>query len=150
MVLRHLHLSIIYTTVWNKEQATMTRPMTTRPMMTRPMMKSVIAGMLTLFFVMGSLSVALAEPEGNKRKGKYTYRKVYKACMARGEVDSPKPVVNPDTKTQAQWQEVFENKNFADFQCQEEWAALSDTELTDIYAYLHSGAADSPTPAKCK
>jgi len=118
--------------------------------MTRPMLKSVIAGILILFFLMGSLGTALAEPEGNKRKGKYTYRKVYKACMARGEVDSPKPLVNPDAKTQEEWQLVFENKDFADFKCQEEWAALSDEELQDIYAYLHSGASDSPTPAKCK
>jgi hypothetical protein len=37
-----------------------------------------------------------------------------------------------------------------EFGCKEEWSQLSDTELMDIYAYLHAHAADSPTPAKCK
>jgi hypothetical protein len=115
------------------------------------MFKTIITSLLTFCFIMGTFSAALAtEPEGNKRKGKYTYRKVYKACMERGEVDSPKPVVNPDAKTQAQWGKVFETKDFTDFKCADEWAALSDKDLQDIYAYLHSGAADSPTPAKCK
>ena len=109
-----------------------------------------IALALAIVFLLGTVGTAFAEPEGNKRKGKYTYRKVYKACMERGEVESPKPLVNPDAKTQAQWTRVFEDKDFVDFKCQEEWAALSDEELADIYAYLHSGAADSPTPAKCK
>lgn len=118
--------------------------------MRNPVSNHVITIVLAVFFLMGTIGTAFAEPEGNKRKGKYTYRKVYKACMERGEVESPKPLVNPDAKTQAQWTRVFEGKEFGDFKCQEEWAALSDEELADIYAYLHSGAADSPTPAKCK
>ena len=56
----------------------------------------------------------------------------------------------PDTKTQAQWTRVFEKKDFDQFGCQEEWSALSEGDLSDIYAYLHDHAADSPTPAKCK
>jgi hypothetical protein len=89
-------------------------------------------------------------PAGNKRKGKYSYRKVYKACFERGAVDSVKPLLNPDSKTQAQWTTTFENKDFDQFGCSDEWTNLSDTALLDIYTYLWNFAADSPTPAKCK
>ena len=103
--------------------------------------------LLTAFTLGG---IAEAAESGNKRKGKYTYRKVYKACNARGEVDVPKPTLNPDAKTQAEWTAVFEGKQFGEFGCQEEWSQLSETELLDIYSYLHAHASDSPTPAKCK
>jgi hypothetical protein len=88
--------------------------------------------------------------QGNKRKGKYTYRKIYKACMARGEVESAKPTVNPDAHTQAEWEEIFDNKKFDEFGCKEEWSAVEDGDLVDIFTYLYQHASDSPTPAKCK
>lgn len=113
-------------------------------------MKKMMISVLTLFLTFGFISAALALDKGNNRKGKYTYRKIYKACHERGAVDSKKPVLSPDTKTQAQWTRVFENKDFDQFGCQEEWTALSTEDLADIYAYLHDHAADSPTPAKCK
>ena len=113
-------------------------------------MRKLILIALAMIFLVTTTGLALAGPKGNKRKGKYTYRKVYKACMERGEVDAPKPIVNPDAKTQAQWTRTFEKKDFADFKCKEEWDALSDKQLLDIYTYLWSFAADSPTPAKCK
>jgi hypothetical protein len=94
--------------------------------------------------------IVLAEPTGNDRKGKYTYRKVYKTCMERGEVTSPKPVLNPDAKTMAQWSKVFESKDFDQFGCKPEWGQLSEEEVMDIYSYLYKYAADSPSPAKCK
>ena len=103
-----------------------------------------------VLFFFSSVGVSVALEMGNKRKGKYTYRKVYKACMQRGEVDSPKPPISPDAKTQAQWTRMFEKKDFEDFGCKQEWDALSQKDLTDIYTYLHEHAADSPTPAKCK
>ncbi|MBF0377911.1 MAG: cytochrome c family protein [Desulfamplus sp.] len=90
------------------------------------------------------------EPTGDKRKGKYSYRKVYKACMERGEVASERPFINPSDKTMAQWQRVFETKDFAEFKCSAEWGKLSAEEIEDIYSYLYGGAADSPSPAKCK
>ena len=61
-----------------------------------------------MLFIFSTIGSALALEMGNKRKGKYTYRKVYKACMQRGEVDSPKPPISPDAKTQAQWTRTFE------------------------------------------
>jgi hypothetical protein len=103
-----------------------------------------------LIFLFSTAGVTLALDKGNDRKGKYTYRKVYKVCMERGEVESPTPPVSPDAKTQAQWTRTFEKKDFSDFGCQPEWGTLPEADLSDIYAYLHNHAADSPTPAKCK
>jgi len=113
-------------------------------------MKKIVLILTAAAFIFTGLAPVFAGPDGNKRKGKYTYRKVYKACMARGEVSAPKPIVNPDAHTQAEWTQIFEKKEFAEFKCAPEWAALNDTQLNDIYTYLWSFAADSPTPAKCK
>mgnify|MGYP001822433824 FL=1 len=106
----------------------------------------IMAVLLSLCF----LGTGLAMEQGNKRKGKYTYRKIYKACMARGEVESAKPTINPDAHTQAEWEEIFDNKKFDGFGCKEEWSAVGDTDLVDIFTYLYQHASDSPTPAKCK
>ena len=95
-------------------------------------------------------SASFASDEGDDRKGKYTYRKVYKACNKRSEVDSSKPPISPDSKTQAQWKRVFDKKKFKIFGCAEEWNKLSEQDLLNIYTYLHAHAADSPSPAKCK
>lgn len=114
------------------------------------MFKKIWIGILALMLLVSFSGLATANDKGNKRKGKYTYRKVYKACNARGEVDVPKPTLNPDAKTQDQWTALFEDKSFNEFGCQEEWSQLSEKELLDIYTYLHAHAADSPTPAKCK
>ena len=58
------------------------------------MIKKVFLTLMAFVFVLGTVGASLALDRGNKRKGKYTYRKVYKACMQRGEVDSPKPPVD--------------------------------------------------------
>ena len=113
-------------------------------------MKKTVIAVLALVLAMSLVAVSVAAEKGNDRKGKYTYRKVYKACFERGAVESKKPPLSPDTKTQAQWTRVFENKDFEQFGCQQEWSALSAEELGDIFAYLHDHAADSPSPAKCK
>ena len=114
------------------------------------MIKKVIVTLMTIVFVLGTVGVSFSLDKGNKRKGKYTYRKVYKACHQRGEVESKTPPISPADKTQSEWTSLFESKDFKEFGCQDEWDQLSDTELTDIYTYMHEHAADSPTPAKCK
>jgi hypothetical protein len=114
------------------------------------MMKRTVIGVLAFMLTVSFMTVSMASEKGNDRKGKYTYRKVYKACFERGAVESQKPPLSPDTKTQAQWARVFENKDFDQFGCQQEWSGLSEEDLGDIYAYLHGHAADSPSPAKCK
>ena len=114
------------------------------------MTKKLTLILLSSIICFSFVSVSMASSEGNKRKGKYTYRKVYKKCHARGEVASAKPILNPDAKTQDQWQRAFDKEKFEEFKCGEEWASLSEKDLMDIFAYLHAHAADSPTPAKCK
>ena len=113
-------------------------------------MRKLIFIALAVVFSLTSVGAVLAMDKGNKRKGKYIYRKVYKACYQRGEVESVKPPLNPDAKTQDQWTQVFDSKRFDEFGCQEEWTNLSDQDLSHIYTYLHAHAADSPTPLKCK
>ena len=114
------------------------------------MLKKVIIAIMAITFVFGSTGMAFAGNKGNKRKGKYTYRKVYKACNASGKIDYSKPHLNPDAKSQAEWTQVFKEKDFNQFKCKEEWENLSEKDLLDIYSYLHAHASDSPTPAKCK
>jgi len=110
-----------------------------------------IVSMMAMIFVLVTAGIGVAEgPDGNDRKGKYTYRSVYKACAKRGEVDSRTPIISPSDKTMAQWKRLFEKKEFEDFKCQQEWNNLSDEDVLDIYTYLYKHAADSPTPAKCK
>ena len=114
------------------------------------MIKKILIMLTAFVFVFTTVGISLALEKGNKRKGKYTYRKVYKACFERGEVDSKTPPISPADKTQKEWNTIFESKNYQEFGCQQEWEGLSDQAITDIYTYMHDHAADSPTPAKCK
>jgi len=114
------------------------------------MVRKVIVTAMAFFFVFSTVGASLALEKGNKRKGKYIYRKVYKACFERGAVDSQVPPISPADKSQAEWEAVFTSKDFSQFGCEEEWTNLDDTQVTDIYTYLYEHASDSPTPAKCK
>ncbi len=114
------------------------------------MIRKIILTAMAVLFVFSTVGLSFALDKGNKRKGKYTYRKVYKACFERGAVDSQKPPINPSDKTQAEWDALFTSKDYSSFGCEEEWGNLNDTQVTDIYTYLYEHASDSPTPAKCK
>jgi len=116
------------------------------------MLKKILVFSIITLFTLGSLAAAFASegPAGNKRKGKYTYRKVVKACFEIGAVDSATPKVSPADKKQAEWKSIFEGKNFSAFGCDQKWADISDTDALDIYSYFYNFAADSPTPATCK
>jgi cytochrome c553 len=105
---------------------------------------------LLIVIALVGLAFTVHAEEGDKRKGKYAYRNLYKTCHEADPNAPESPPINPDSKTQAQWEKVFETKDFAQFECVDSWAKLSDEELKNICAYLVSGAADSPTPAKCK
>ncbi|OQW99159.1 MAG: cytochrome c family protein [Desulfobacteraceae bacterium A6] len=113
------------------------------------MFKKTLLVLLTFIVSISFAGLSLAAENGNKRKGKYTYRKVYESCQKRGAVETAKPKLNPDAHSQAEWTKIFKDKKFADFGCAEEWSKLSEEQLRDIYSYLHDHASDSPTPAKC-
>ncbi|MEH0019154.1 MAG: cytochrome c family protein [Desulfobacter sp.] len=116
------------------------------------MIKRMIIASALVMFTLAPLGAALAAegPGGNKRKGKYTYRKLVKACFERGAVESASPSVSPSDKKMSEWTSIFQGKDFSAFGCDEEWAAAKDKDIQDIYAYFYSFAADSPTPATCK
>ena len=114
------------------------------------MIKKLILAVMAVVFVFGTVGASFALDKGNKRKGKYIYRKVYNACFERGAIDSKTPPLSPADKTQAEWNAVFESKDFGQFKCQEEWEKLSEKDVSDIYTYMHDHAFDSPSPAKCK
>lgn len=114
------------------------------------MIKNIFIALLGLVMLFSFSAQAMAENKGNDRKGKHTYRKIFKSCFKKGMVDSPKPPISPDEKTQAQWKRLFDKKKFKAFGCQEEWAKLTEKQLLNIYTYLYAHAADSPSPAKCK
>jgi len=55
------------------------------------MTRKVIVTVMAFFFLFGTVGAGFALEKGNKRKGKYTYRKVYKACFERGAVNPRRP-----------------------------------------------------------
>ena len=114
------------------------------------MFRKTIASIIALLFVFTAAGTVFALDKGNKRKGKYTYRKVYQACHERGEVDSATPFISPADKTQGQWEDIFQNQKLDEFGCPDEWTELSEEQMSDIYAYMYEHASDSSTPAKCK
>ncbi len=115
-------------------------------------MKKTLLLFITILFLSNSIGIAVAEEGlgGNNRKGKYLYRKVYKACAEAGEVDTATPPVNPSDKKRAEWKNIYENKKLEEFGCATYWEALSDKDVLDIFSYLYEYAADSPSPASCE
>ena len=114
------------------------------------MMKRIMMGLAAVLLTLTFVGSVWALEKGNKRKGKYTYRKVYQACFERGEVDSKTPFLSPADKTMAEWEAIYTGKDYSMFKCADEWQALSDEDRLDIFSYLYSFGSDSPTPAKCK
>jgi hypothetical protein len=115
------------------------------------MFKKITLLLATALFILVSNTMLVASegPGGNDRKGKYTYRKVYKACSEAGQVESATPKISPANKTMAEWKAIFEAKKFNEFGCEQHWAALSDEDVLDIYTYFYGHASDSPSPATC-
>jgi hypothetical protein len=123
--------------------------------------KSLIISILAMFIFSSFSAIAASKFDGNKRKGKYLLRKIYKACKKRGEVDSATPKISPADKTQAQWETNYalvktkaKSKEYNElmklFKCQPEWEKAKDKALLDIFTYMYEHASDSSTPAKCK
>ena len=127
--------------------------------------KKVLLTVLTIIITLSFVSVNLATPEGNKRKGKYLFRKSCRSCHHEGgtAVD-----LSPISKTQAEWEKifsneaykelackvdwdkVFSNESYKNLPCKAEWEKQSDKDLLDIYTYMYKHAFDSPSPLKCK
>jgi len=109
-------------------------------------MKQRIGTVLVISTLIISLAgISLAAGKGNARKGKYLYRKNCRTCHVPG--GSAKEL-SPISKTQAQWQKVFEESE--QLACKDQWAKLSTKDRQDMFAHLHGHAFDSPSPAKCQ
>lgn len=100
---------------------------------------------IILTLIISLAGISLAAGKGNARKGKYLYRKNCRTCHVPG--GSAKEL-SPISKTQAQWQKVFEESD--QLTCKDQWAKLSVKDRQDMFAHLHGHAFDSPSPAKCQ
>jgi mono/diheme cytochrome c family protein len=108
-------------------------------------MKRIGSIILSVVFLTCCIGLASAGEKGNARKGKYLYRKNCRTCHIDG---GEAKALSPIDKEQAEWQAVFDNVK--DLPCADEWEALSEKDITDIYAHLWGHAKDSPSPAKCE
>ncbi len=111
-------------------------------------MKRFCISIFTLAFLLVSVAALMgAEPGGNSRKGKYTFRKSCREChVENGKAKE----MSPADKTQADWDGIFAAGSYQKFPCKAEWEKLTPEDLNDIYAYMRDHAFDSPSPAKCK
>lgn len=109
------------------------------------MLKKTMPVLLAALFLFVSIGLVIAGDKGNARKGKYLYRKNCRTCHVEGSIGKE---LSPVSKTQAQWQKVFDNID--KLSCKDEWSKLSDKDRMDVYAHLWGHASDSPMPAKCK
>jgi hypothetical protein len=109
------------------------------------MFKKIGTALILLVFLFAVIGVVMAADKGNARKGKYLFRKNCRTCHVEG--GSAKEL-SPISKTQADWQQVFDN--YKQLQCVASWDNLSDKDRLDMYAHLYGHAFDSPSPAKCK
>jgi hypothetical protein len=125
--------------------------------MIRMVVSTIAISVIALFSIS---SFAGDDFNGNKRKGKYLLRKVYKKCKKRGEVESATPKISPSDKTMKDWSAIYKTLKSGDqkkiaetmkpFGCTPEWKALKDKAMLDIFTYMYKHAQDSSTPAKCK
>ncbi len=112
------------------------------------MTKQTIIGIAAALILASYVGISVASEAGNARKGRFLFRQNCRPCHMENPVGAkPSHYLGPDSKTQADWKDVFET--YTELPCQDEWAKLSDQDRLDIFQYLHDGAKDSPTPAKC-
>ena len=109
--------------------------------------KKLVLTALAMIMTLSLVSVNLAAPEGNKRKGKYLFRKSCRSCHVDGAAGKE---LSPISKTQAEWDKVFSNEAYKGLACKAEWEKQSEKDLLDIYTYMYKHAFDSPSPLKCK
>lgn len=82
--------------------------------------------------------------ESNDSRGQFLYRQNCRNACHDGEHGTGQKR-SPMDLLMADWEKISEN--IKDIACIDQWPdGLSDEDLSDIFSYLHSGAADSPTP----
>ncbi len=82
--------------------------------------------------------------EANDSRGQLLYRKNCRTLCHDGEHGNGKSR-SPMDLLMADWEKIA--ANVAKIPCIDKWpAGLTEEDLSDIFSYLHAGAADSPTP----
>jgi mono/diheme cytochrome c family protein len=109
------------------------------------MFKKIGTVLILVIFLLAAIGVVMAADKGNKRKGKYLFRKNCRTCHVEG---GDAKELSPMSKTQADWQKAFDD--YKQLQCVATWDELSEKDRLDMFSYLHGHAFDSPSPAKCK
>lgn len=105
-------------------------------------MKKTIKSVIMLSLATLIATSAMAADGGNPRKGKHLFKKSCKTCHDNGGAGGE---VTPMSKTQAQWDRMFDKKKHGE----EAWQGLSEQDLKDIQQFLFDHAADSPQPQTC-
>lgn len=95
--------------------------------------------------LLGFIGASSAFEAGNERKGKYLFRQNCRSCHKDGASASP---LNPNSKTQAQWERAFDR--YERLECADEWEPLSESDRRDMLTYVYNHAFDSPSPATCE
>lgn len=112
------------------------------------MKKQKFIGIAAVLILVSYVGISVASEMGNARKGRFLFRQNCRSCHMENPTGAkPAHYLGPDSKTQAEWTEVFEKH--ASLPCADEWAKISDKDRLDIFSYMHGGAKDSPTPVKC-
>lgn len=109
------------------------------------MFKRIFILLTACLLVTSFIGLSIAFEQGNERKGKYLFRSKCRSCHKDGASATP---LNPNSKTQAQWERAFERYERLD--CADEWKDLEESDRTDILTYLYNHAFDSPSPATCE
>ncbi|UZP68101.1 cytochrome c [Desulfovibrio mangrovi] len=105
------------------------------------MQRKIVIAFVTGLFIAAAFGMAFAEG-GNARKGKFLYRKHCRSCHGVSASD-----LSPATKTQKEWKAIFSDTS--KIPCNAKWPAMPESDVNDIFTYLHDFAKDSPSPAKC-
>lgn len=113
------------------------------------MRKQTLMGIAVVVMIVSYIGIAVAMDAGNARKGRFLFRQECRPCHMENPVGAvPAEYLGPDSKTQADWKDVFEA--WDNMPCVEHWGEkLSEQDRKDIHQYMHNGAMDSPTPEKC-
>ncbi len=109
--------------------------------------KKLVLVLLAAVFLFTTFGMAYAEEKGNPRKGKYLFRKNCRTCHKESAEGKE---LSPSSKTMEQWVTAFKKETIDTYKCKEEFTKLKESDVNDIYTYLHKYAADSPSPATCK
>ena len=127
--------------------------------------KKLILVLLATVFLFTTFGLAFAEEKGNPRKGKFLFGKKCSTCHKRSvevkelspsgkTIDQKKNAEGkkliPSSKTMDQWVTAFKKETIDTYKCKDEFAKLKESDVYDIFIYLHKNAADSPPPLKCE